>query len=158
MCLGRPAVVVISDHGESLFEQGFLGHGFALNDAQTRVPFIVRGLPVKVATPFGLAELRRTINDALGSGRRAEDRPIAQRSSAARVFQYLGTLDTPRQIGWISTGGSFTYDFRTEHVGVWDASVSHRNLVGEPKRMFEELIHTWESMLLARSEADARVR
>ena len=36
--LGRdPGVVVLSDHGESLFEEGFLGHGYALNDAQTRI-------------------------------------------------------------------------------------------------------------------------
>ena len=37
--LGRdPAVIVLADHGESLFDEGFLGHGYALNEAQTHIP------------------------------------------------------------------------------------------------------------------------
>ena len=41
----EPAVIVTGDHGESLFEHGFLGHGYALNDVQTRVPLVVANLP-----------------------------------------------------------------------------------------------------------------
>ena len=47
-----PAVVVTSDHGESLFEEGFLGHGYALNDAQSRIPLIVTGLPLVAGSPW----------------------------------------------------------------------------------------------------------
>lgn len=148
----RPAVVVLSDHGESLFEQGFLGHGFALNDAQTRVPLIVRGLPVKITTPFGLADLRTTLNEALASGQLAE-RPAVSRRSTARVFQFLGALETPAQIGWMTSEGSFTYDFRSERVGVWGNTLRSRDLIGDPRQTFQNLVYSWESMLLAR---DAR--
>ena len=37
--VGRePGIIVMSDHGESLFDEGFLGHGYTLNDTQTRIP------------------------------------------------------------------------------------------------------------------------
>src|SRR5690606_14408514 len=53
-----PAVIVTSDHGESLFDEGFLGHGYALNDVQTRIPLVVRGLPMEIREPFGQVDLR----------------------------------------------------------------------------------------------------
>src|SRR6185295_20331887 len=60
--VGRePAVIVLSDHGESLFDEGFLGHGYALNEAQTRVPFVAEGLPLSLAQPFGHAGVRQAI-------------------------------------------------------------------------------------------------
>ena len=147
----RPAVVILSDHGESLFEQGFLGHGYALNDAQTRIPLIVRGLPVTIPAPFGQADLRRVINEALAEAVHIDRRPTVQPNREARVFQYLGTLDTPVQIGWMTASGPFTYDFRSERVTVWDGVVNPRELTGQPKRMFQDLAHTFESILLART-------
>ena len=30
-----------ADHGESLFDEGLLGHGYALNDMQTRIPVVM---------------------------------------------------------------------------------------------------------------------
>jgi len=143
------AVVIVGDHGESLFEGGVLGHGFALTEAQMKVPFIVRGLPVTITTPFGLSDLRATMNEALSREHRS-DGPIARRGIAARVFQYLGTLDTPSQIGWNTASGLVSYDFRSDRMGVWDSSVVQRDLTGEPKRMLEDLVQTWERMLLAR--------
>jgi hypothetical protein len=77
-------------------------------------------------------------------------------SREARVFQYLGTLDTPAQIGWMTASGSLTYDFRSERVSIWDAVVSPRDLTGQPKRMFQELVYTFESILLARRGSPAR--
>jgi Sulfatase len=148
----QPAVIVVSDHGESLFEQGFLGHGFALTDAQTRIPLIVKDLPANVTMPFGLADVRRMINEALASAVDGGSPPVAHVSRSARVFQFLGALETPSQIGWMTTDGSLTYDFRSERIGLWDGAVSNRDLTGAPKHLFEELVFTWESMLLARSQ------
>jgi hypothetical protein len=62
---GPPAVIVTADHGESLFDEGFLGHGYAINDVQTRIPLIVRGLPMEIREPFGQADLRDAIGLAL---------------------------------------------------------------------------------------------
>lgn len=152
----RPAVVILSDHGESLFEQGFLGHGFALNDAQTRIPFIVSGLSLTITTPFGQSDLRSLMNAAMTERAHIGERPTVHHSREARVFQYLGTLDTPAQIGWMTASGSLTYDFRSERVSIWDAVVSPRDLTGQPKRMFQELVYTFESILLARTGPPAR--
>ena len=144
----RAAVIVVGDHGESLFEQGFLGHGFALNDAQTRVPLIVRGLGMRVAVPFGLSDLRQAINLALVDGT-GTDQPSQHRSTSARVFQFVGSPETPRQIGWMTPNGSITYDFRSERISVWDGEVTERDLIAGPRRLFQELVHSWERLLLA---------
>ena len=39
----RPLVVFTGDHGEEFRENGRLGHGSAVNTAQTHVPFVVAG-------------------------------------------------------------------------------------------------------------------
>jgi len=143
-----PAIVVISDHGESLFDAGFLGHGYALNVAQTRVPLVVAGLPMRIQTPFGEAALRDAINDALAGGLPMSTRPIVESGAGVRVFQYLGPLDTPGEIGWLTSTGQFTYDFRTNRVGLWESSVKPDALIGEPRAAFTDLIHFWESVQL----------
>jgi hypothetical protein len=145
----RPAVIVASDHGESLFDQGVLGHGFALNDVQTRVPLIVEGLPVTVTMPFGLVDLRSTINAALVRG--TPNRPVARWTPNARVFQYAGAIETPAQIGWMTAGGPLTYDFRSDRAGIWDGSVPPRDLVGDPRQAFVDLVYTWERFVLSQS-------
>jgi hypothetical protein len=151
---GEPAAVIISDHGESLFEGGFLGHGYALNDPQTRVPLIIHGLPMRIREPFGQSDLRDAINDALASGAGAQaNRPTLDRTTKARVFQYVGTLETPGQIGWLTRAGQVTYDFRTDRFGVWNAAVKPAALVGEPLNMFRDLVYTWESMKLAQRKS-----
>jgi Sulfatase len=144
-----PAVVVISDHGESLFDGGFLGHGYALNAAQTRIPMIVAGLPMRISVPFGQARLRDALNEALAGSVALDVRPAVDTSREVRVFQYLGPLETPGQIGWLTAEGQLTYDFRTNRVGLWDSIVRPDALVGEPRSTFTELVHLWESMQLA---------
>ncbi|CCE24408.1 sulfatase-like hydrolase/transferase [Methylotuvimicrobium alcaliphilum] len=36
----QTTLVILGDHGESLFEDEFIGHGHAINDAQTHMPHI----------------------------------------------------------------------------------------------------------------------
>ncbi|AMY10068.1 arylsulfatase [Luteitalea pratensis] len=91
----RPGVVVIADHGESLFDQGFLGHGYAANDAQTRIPFIVDGLPARVPAVAGQVDVRGVLRQAM-TGPDAE--PVVDSSDERAVFQYIGTLGRPKEI------------------------------------------------------------
>ncbi|MEO7275220.1 MAG: sulfatase-like hydrolase/transferase, partial [Vicinamibacterales bacterium] len=70
-----PTVIVTSDHGESLFDEGFLGHGYALNDAQTRVPFVTQGLPLQLPQPFGQVDVRQAIWNALAAAPPVSVRP-----------------------------------------------------------------------------------
>ena len=143
-----PAIVVISDHGESLFDGGFLGHGYALNAAQTRVPMIVTGLPMRIPIPFGQASLRDAINEALTGSVALSVHPVVESGRSVGVFQYLGPLETPGQIAWLTNTGQVTYDFRTNRVGLWGSSVRPEALYGEPLRSFTNLAHLWESMQL----------
>jgi arylsulfatase A-like enzyme len=147
----EPAVVVTSDHGESLFDNGFLGHGYALDAVQTRVPLIVAGLPMTVTEPFGQSDLRNAIREALQDlpdGRR----PRLRLDPRGGVFQYLGTFNHPSQIGWTTTVGQVAYDFRHNRVRL-DAEGWHRpsTLNQTQTDQYIQLVRTWEAMRWARS-------
>jgi len=90
-----PAVVVVADHGESLFDEGFLGHGYAANDAQTRIPFIVSRLPMRIPDPVSQLDLRGLVRDAM-TGPAGE--PGTDERGDRAVFQYIGTFGSPKEI------------------------------------------------------------
>lgn len=150
----EPGVIVMADHGESLFEEDFLGHGYALNDVQTRIPFIVTGLPLAIEEPFGQADLRDAIAAALTQGGTAEAVPTIARNRSRRVFQYLGRIERPVEIAFRSVAGRVIYDFRNNQVslrdGEWRAPGS---LDPAGTSQFLELVRTWERMMLARHSA-----
>jgi len=153
--VGRePAVIVLSDHGESLFDEGFLGHGYALNDAQTRIPFVVSGLPMKIVEPFGQAELRDAIRAALADPDTTRP-PRVEQDAQKLVFQYLGAIDHPAQIGLAELSGRVLYDFRSQRArigaGPW---LRPRELPDTDALRFTHLIQLWEQMMLARSGAN----
>lgn len=103
-------VVVTADHGESLFDDGFLGHGHMINRQQTHVPFVLNVPGVIVPGPVGLTDMRGLILAQLG-------RAPAPASAGKPVFQYLGTLDEPGAIGMVEKGGVWTtLDLGTEEV------------------------------------------
>ena len=146
----QPAVIVTGDHGESLFDEGFLGHGYALNDVQTRIPFIAAGLPMVVEEPFGQSDLRDAVNAAMviGTGD-AAPRIVARPDKT--VFQYLGRIDKPREIAFATQISRTVYDFRTGRVRVADGEwIRPEALAGHDSSEFQRLINTWERMVLAR--------
>ncbi len=91
-------VVVTADHGESLFDDGFLGHGHMLNEQQTRIPFIVSQPGVAMPPVIGLADMRGIVLRAVGA-----TPPEAPHHA---VFQYLGVLDRPGSIGMVDAAGN----------------------------------------------------
>lgn len=148
--LGKdPAVIVLADHGESLFDGGFLGHGYALNEAQTRIPLIVSNLGLAIREPFGQVDLRGAIAEAMTASRQGRPELVPDRSRM--VFQYLGTLRRPAQIALASLDGQIVYDFRTRRVkldaGGWQAPETLAT--GDMPRLLD-LIHLWERMMIAR--------
>jgi hypothetical protein len=143
-------VIVTSDHGESLFDEGFLGHGYALNDMQTRIPLIVRGLPMQIAEPFGQTDLRDAIAAALSGDGGGMPRVFDDPGKA--VFQYLGNIHRPRQIAFTSLSGTLVYDFRDDQVRLPDGSRARPEaLSGHAADHFRRLVHFWERMMLARA-------
>ena len=148
----EPGVIVLSDHGESLFDEGFLGHGYALNDAQTRIPLIVSNLPVVVEEPFGQVDLREIVRAALMDPAGAGRAPVVRPSASRMVFQYLGTIERPAQIAFTRPESRVLYDFRTRRVETSGAGPRRpEDLAPEERAGFLDLVRTWERMMLARS-------
>jgi hypothetical protein len=149
-----PAVVVTGDHGESLFDESFLGHGYALNDVQTRIPLVVNGLPMTIAEPSGQSDLRDAIGAALARDPSQQAAPRVTRPEGRAIFQYLGTIDRPRQIAFVSAEGRIIYDFRTRQVALADGAWQRpERLEGDGRASFERLVQFWERMMLARAKA-----
>ena len=142
-----PAVIVTSDHGESLLQDGFLGHGYALNDAQTRIPFIVKGLDLRLAEPFGQVALRDALWQALGT---QPVQPNPTDLGSGTVFQYIGSVERPQQIAMRSAAGVLTLDLRTRRIRVGSGSWQLENsLTPTDTSRLEGLVRFWESALLA---------
>jgi len=150
----RPAVIVTADHGESLFDEGFLGHGYAINEVQTRIPLIISGLPMRIREPFGQSGLRESLSEALSLS--AGGSPSLESDPEARVFQYTGSFRHPTQIGLSGAKGRLLYHFKTGRV--------QRNAEGWQKpealdpgmrRRYLGLVHLWERMVLAQEEHKA---
>jgi glucan phosphoethanolaminetransferase (alkaline phosphatase superfamily) len=132
-------IVITADHGESLFDDGFLGHGHALNAQQTRIPFILSDPGVALPPAIGLADMRGIILRAAG----ASAAPVRHDGG---VFQYLGELDRPGMIGSVSRGGQWIrFDLFRE--AVW-TSRTHRwtpyaELNGAERTEADALIDQW---------------
>lgn len=105
-------IVVTADHGESLFDDGFLGHGHMLSREQTRIPFIVSDPGIEIPQPIGLADMRAIILNAAGAQSALRRGP---------VFQYLGSLDRPGSIGLVDRGGDWTI-FNLFREAVWTSA------------------------------------
>ena len=147
---GSPAVIVTGDHGESLFDEGFLGHGYALNDVQTRIPLVASGLPLIVEEPFGQSDLRDAVNAAMAQFA-GTDAPRLTARPDKSVFQYLGRIDRPREIAFATETSRTIYDFRTGRVRVGDGDWARPGaLDGRAASEFQRLVNTWERMVLAR--------
>jgi arylsulfatase A-like enzyme len=147
----EPAVIVTADHGESLFDEGFLGHGYALNEVQTRVPLIVANLPIVIDQPFGQSDLRPAIGAALQVPAEMPSAPRLRSIRGRRVFQYLGTVNRPRQIAFLRPDGRTIYDFRSRRVQIRDGAWQRPSELAGPERdEFLSLIREWETMILAR--------
>lgn len=129
-----PGVLVIADHGESLFDEGFLGHGYAADDAQTRIPFILHNLPAAVPAVAGQLDVRPVLRAAMT----AVDplaAPAVDDSVDNGAFQYVGILRAPKAIAQVSADGTrLTVNLRRP---------------GHLEGAALALVHFWERVVLA---------
>ncbi len=106
--MGPAPLLVTADHGQSFYENGILGHGQTLDEAQSRVPLIVVGIGGSWPEPLGLADLRglllEHLFEAAGTARFTEVRGRV-------VFQYTGSLERPRRIALRGVDGLTEYQF-----------------------------------------------
>ena len=134
-------LAVTADHGESLFDDNFLGHGHRINQQQTRIPFVLSAPGVRVNWPVGLRDYRAILMDVL-AGKAPAPAPHA-------VFQYIGDLDAPAQIGIVDPGAVWTVmDMDSEEVRFSNTGLRRRYTdlaAGSPERArADRLVHAWE--------------
>lgn len=136
----KTLLVVTGDHGESLFDDGFLGHGHMINRQQTQIPFVTnRRIPI--AAPVGLSDMRAIILRAAGA-----EVPPELGATPGRVFQYIGTLERPSSIGLVDASGRWTI-FSFDREALWTS----RAPLWRPYRSLE-------GGSAGRGEADALIR
>lgn len=131
-------LAVTGDHGEALFEAGFLGHGHVIDAAQTHIPFVVSVPGLADSRPLGLSDMRALLLAALGGAPApGRDRP---------VFLHIGSLDAPAAIGMAETGGIFT-TLALETEDVWFSDGGRRArydaLKGADKARADRLVSEW---------------
>jgi len=143
--LANVTLVILGDHGESLFDDGFLGHGHAIDDIQTKIPLIINDPTIVVNEPIGqidVAEL--TIRSALG----LKNQWLNDKKT---VFQWVGSITQPTLIAQVEQNGVRTlFDFRTEQVFFSDLKVwqsYQQALQASPyKERLTQLIRAWEDL------------
>jgi hypothetical protein len=107
----QTTIVILGDHGESLFDDGFLGHGHAINDTQTQIPLISNDPNIVVEEPMGQVDVAElVVRSALGL-------PNQWKNKDKVVFQLVGSLSQPTLIAHVKQDGVRTlFDFRSESV------------------------------------------
>jgi hypothetical protein len=132
----RPlAVLVTSDHGEALFEDGVLGHGLALDEPQTRVPFVLAGIGGDWPEPLGLSDVRGALQRALTAPAGAPTRARFAPEPGRRILQYMAVTEHPRLLCLRGLDTELRYDTASP----------------EPPDSpeFVEMVRWWEAVQLA---------
>ncbi len=93
-------LIVTGDHGEDLFEDGFLGHGHLINQRQNGTLLVANRPGIVPPGPVALADYRAILARAIRGG--------APQPPAAPPFMHIGALDRPTAIGLAGSGGMLT--------------------------------------------------
>ena len=143
--LNDTLIMVLSDHGESLFHDDFLGHGHALNESQTRIPLIINQPGIDLQSAIGLIDIAELlVRLATGRYDNSEYRDLKEPQ-----LQFVGSLRHPQLIGTVSSGEVRTIlDLRTREVFFSDLSLwKSFDMAWQDKSLgprVKELIALWE--------------
>jgi hypothetical protein len=131
-------LAVTGDHGEALFDDGFLGHGHVIDPQQTHIPLVLNVPGMGWDRPMGLKDMRGLFLAALGGA------PAA--APGQPTFLHIGPLDAPAAIGIVEPGGAFTtLILDTEDVWFSDSGKRARysDLTGAEKMRADRLVTEW---------------
>ena len=143
--LDKTTIILLGDHGESLFDDGFLGHGHAINDTQTQIPLIINDPAIFDDEPIGQVDVAEmAIRSALGLTNKWTNKDKT-------VFQWVGSLSLPALISHVKRNGVRTlFDFRSEEFFFSDLKSwkSYKEALSDPiyKDRAINLIREWESL------------
>jgi hypothetical protein len=140
-------LLVTGDHGEDLFEDGYLGHGHVINDRQFAT-FIALNRPLPgVHGPLAISDYRGLLLDLL-TGRQPA-------TAAYQPFMHIGELDRPSTIGLADTG----FGLVTLRLDRGDACferpshcAAYEDLVGTEREAIDGLVARWGSERWVRAE------
>jgi hypothetical protein len=132
-------IIVVGDHGEEFFENGYLGHGTDISYEQNATLGKLIGSPwTPPERPLGLSDVPAVIHNALV--RRPEDAlPLSD-----EVLCFVGVAERPHQIGLFTDSGLVKYDFVE---AAWERQE-------RPQSAFTRaapethLVHLWESFVI----------
>lgn len=133
-------LLVSGDHGESLFDDGFLGHGHIIDQSQFATFLAVnRPLP-ELKGPLVISDYRNILLDLL-TGK-------APHGDAYKPFMHIGTLDQPSTIGMAGTDYGIV-SLRLDRGEACFASPAHcrryKSLTGKEKQTIDALVARWGS-------------
>lgn len=141
----KTTLVILGDHGESLFDDGFLGHGHAINEAQTHIPLLFNDPNLEVREAIGQIDVAEmAIRSAFGL-------PNRWLKPDKTVYQLVGSLSLPSLMGHVKYGGSrIIFDFRNEQAFFSELQQwkDYRKMQDEPVQQMRiiNLIREWEAL------------
>lgn len=133
-------LIVTGDHGEDLFEDGFLGHGHVINSRQFGTVLVANRPGMLPRAPVALTDYRAILTAAL----RGEP-PAAP---AAPPFLHIGPLDAPTAIGLAGPDGRLTslrLDTGEACMVERRECAPHKTFTGADKARIEAVIARWGS-------------
>lgn len=142
-------VVITADHGESLFDDGFIGHGIILNDIQTRIPLVVNIPNMQAPQPMGQDQMAPLIAQWLSDNPNDHN---AMNHQHEDVFMLVGELGRPSQIGVVDKDFQrVIYDFSKQAVYFgkndrWEKIVDiEKSGHADKYGVFARLVTLWEA-------------
>lgn len=141
----KTTLVILGDHGESLFDDGFLGHGHAINEAQTHIPLLFNDPNLEISEAIGQVDVAEmTIRSAFGLPNRWDN-------PNKTVFQLVGSLSLPGLIGHVKYGGDrIVFDFQSEQVFLSELQQwkTYQEMQDDPVQQsrINDLISEWETL------------
>jgi membrane-anchored protein YejM (alkaline phosphatase superfamily) len=142
---GQSTQFYTSDHGESLFDDGFLGHGHQLNDTQTRI-VLVSNRQVTYPKVLGHTDLAPLIL--------ATAQNVTPPATEDAVLQVVGLVRSPQQIARVDAEGRMLYDFRQQHFRRSDEAPwqDFAQLTAPDQQRAQQLINQWGWLRYQQSE------
>lgn len=145
-------VVFVSDHGESLYDDGMtIGHGIAINDVMTHLAMLVVNSPIDIPDVLSHHHIRGLLRDMVSLPEVTT--PGTIQMPRRRLFQYIGNLRYPSKIAAYSVNeGRIILDMKKNELNVPRNGVTAVDLRDADSMYFKRgkrLIQTWESAVYA---------
>jgi phosphoglycerol transferase MdoB-like AlkP superfamily enzyme len=131
-------LLVTGDHGEELFEHGFLGHGHILNRTQYQTVMVLSRPGYGGAAPIGLVDYRILVHHAV------EGVPNPER--AEPILLNIGALQAPGAIAMVDAHHEMTIlhlDTKEVQIGENGSRIPLASVTGSAKRRVDQLITLW---------------